>query len=199
MPKTSGICRCVTNYTLILTFSCSFLISPTHYNNAGSSSIGHATNITLCHMLHPLLDALSLDGMTDRRGAPSSCATCYMLCPLCRWMPRISGCRLAGATPVLPSRGTAKCFTHSASGCLVFWRDDGSLGCTVEPCNLLYAPRYMLRPLCPRSWDDGSRGAPPSRANATRTKHHASPTLHVDTLLFSGMTARGLHRQAMQR
>ena len=89
-------------------------------------------------------------------------APCYMLCPLCRWMPRISGCRLAGATPVLPSRG---CFTHSASGCPVSWRDDGSLGCTVEPCNMLHAPCYAHSAGgCPRF----------------------------------GMTARGVHRQAVQ-
>jgi hypothetical protein len=42
----------------------------------------------------------------------------YMLCPLCRWMPHILGCRLTGATPVLLSRG---CFTHSASGCPISW------------------------------------------------------------------------------
>src|SRR5258708_5152978 len=132
-------------------FLLQFLLSPSHYNNAGSSSIGRATNITLCHMLHPLLDALSLDGMTARRGAPSSRATCYM--------------------------HHATCYAHSAVG-------------------------------CPRFWDDGSRGAPPSRANATRTKHchanaignllHASPTLPVDALSFDRMTARGLHRRAVQ-
>ena len=73
---------------------------------------------------------------------------------------------------------------------------------------------------CPRFWDDGSRGAPPSRANATRTKHcvsrrdvgsraapssrtdansiynslYALPTPWVDALSIDGMTARGVHR-----
>jgi hypothetical protein len=89
---------------------------------------------------------------------------------------------------------------HSVSGCPISWWDDGSSGCTVEPCNMLHAPCYAHSAGgCPSFRDDGSRGAPPSCANATRTKHHASPTLHVDAPLFSGMTARRLYRQAMQR
>jgi hypothetical protein len=101
VPKTLGICRCVTNlnYTLTLFFSCSFLLSSSQYNNTGSSSIGCAMNITLCHMLHPFLDALSLDGMTAYWGAPPSRATCYM--------------------------HHATCYAHSAGGCPIF-RDAGS-------------------------------------------------------------------------
>ena len=99
----------------------------------------HAPCTMLCP---PPVDASSLGGMTARRGAPSSCAnascTTLHIFPLCRWMPRIqdAGSRPAGATPVLSHRGNAICFTHSASGCPVSWRDDGSLGCTVELCNM---------------------------------------------------------------
>ena len=115
---------------------------------------GAPSSCAICHMHHatcyahsaggcPVFrDASSFGGMTARRGAPSSCAnascTTLHIFPLCRWMPRIrdAGSWPAGATPVLSHRGNAICFTHSASGCPVSWRDDGSLGCTVELCNM---------------------------------------------------------------
>jgi hypothetical protein len=97
-----------------------------------------------------------------------------MLCPLCRWMPCISGCRLAGATPVLLSRGY---LTHSASGCPITQRDDGSSGCTVESCNSLFAPRYMLCPLCrwmPRILGCQLTGATPLPLSRECLAHSAS-------------------------
>jgi hypothetical protein len=131
----------------------------------------------------------------------------YMLCPLCRWMPRISGCRLAGATPVLPSRGNAKMLHHTLSLGGMTARRGAPSSCAT--CYMHHATCYAHSAgECPRFWDDGSRGAPPSRANATRTKHchanaignllHASPTLPVNALSFDRMTARGLHRRAVQ-
>jgi len=148
----------------------------------------------------------------------------YMLCPLCRWMPRISGCQLMGATPVLPSQG---CFTHSASGCPVSWQDDGLSGCTVEPCNMLHAPHYMLCPLCrwmpcisgcwlvgatpvlpsrgcfthsasgcPVSWqDDGSSGCTVELCNMLHAPCYAHSAGGCPRF---GMTTRGVHRQAVQ-
>ena len=134
---------------------------------------GAPSSCTTCYMHHATCYSHSANGcLVSRRDDGSSGCTAvepcnmlhapqYMLCPLCRWMPCISGCCLAGATSVFLSRGNATCFTHSASGCPVSWRDDGSLRCTVEPCNTLYAPRTM---------------------------HHATPILQVDAPDF-GMTA----------
>jgi hypothetical protein len=167
---------------------------------AGATPVLPSRTNAMC-LPTPQVDASSRGGMTARRGAPSSCvnATCTMLNSLPTLqvdapyfgMPAC-GCNSSTPEPMM--------LHHSVSGCPVSWRDDGSSGCTVEPCNMLHAPCYAHSAGgCPSFRDDGSRGAPPSCANATRTKHHASPTLHVDAPLFSGMTARRLYRQAMQR
>src|SRR5260370_22269198 len=46
--------------------------------------------------------------------------------------------------------------THSASGCLIMRRDDGSSGCTVELCEFYMHPAKFLAPSsggCPIFWD----------------------------------------------
>jgi len=133
-------------------FLLQFLLSPFHYNNAGSK------------LDHPALDVL--------RTSPY--ATCYTH----SWMPclstgwrlvrvhrravQLATCTMLHAMPTLqvdapyfgmPARGCnsstpklRKC--QNASPHPVSWRDDSSSGCTVELCNMLHAPHYMLHPLC---------------------------------------------------
>jgi len=166
----------ITFYTLTLAFSCSF-----------SSVL-----LTTTMLDHPALDVLqtspygtcythSTSGcpVSRRDDGSSGCtielcnmlhAPRYMLCTLCRWMPRISGCRLAGATPVLLSRG---CFTHSASGCPISWRDDGSSECTVELCNMLHAPCYT----------HSAGGCPRFRMMARGVHHQAVQMQHAPSTI----------------
>ena len=96
------------------------------------------------------VDALSLDGMTVRRGAPSSRATCYM--------------------------HHATCYAHSAGGCPVF-RNAGSrvqlqYSRAEDASPTLPVDASSLGGMTAR------RGAPSSRA--TCYIHHATPTLQVD-------------------
>jgi len=79
----------------------------------------------------------------------------------------------------------------TASGCPATRRDGGSSGCTVELCkyNMHHATRYAHSAGgCPIVRDDGSRGAPLSRANAICTAQHALPTLPADTPPLDEMT-----------
>jgi hypothetical protein len=93
--------------------------------------------------------------------------------------------------PILPAacyKPYATCYTHSTSGCPVARREDGLSGCTVEPCNLLSAPRYMLCPLC--RWMPVFRDAGLRVQLQYPRAEDASPTLPVDAPSLGGMTAR---------
>jgi hypothetical protein len=160
------------------------------------SSLSYSLQISPYAICYTTLPVVALSLMAHR-GAPLSCA-CYMHHATC-YAHSVGGCPVFWDASLSWGNATS-CFTHSVSRCPISWQDDGFLGSTIKPC-YMHAICYLHHATCyahsaggcPRFQDKGLQGAPPSCADAP-----PSLTLHVNALLFSGMTAHRLHCCAMQ-
>ena len=144
------------------------------------------------------VDAPSRGGMTAHWGAPSSCAICNMHHATCYSHLRPATiCVIDALLHLCPATATFVLTYCLSAPCYCYLRTDILLRLRLATAICILNKLLHLVPAtleideyvfylntCPRFPDDGLWGVPLSCANATHTKHHTSPTLHVDALLF---------------